>query len=109
TKAVSSRILSRKVASYAPAWQGLGQAQYSQASYGYVLPKEEGFRKAQESIGRALMLDPDLASAHASMGYINMLHKWDWTAADASFQRALENAPGEANAIRGAASLAWIL
>jgi len=36
-------------------------------------------------------------------------HDWDWTAADASFRRALELAPGDAHVLDGAASLARIL
>jgi tetratricopeptide (TPR) repeat protein len=36
-------------------------------------------------------------------------HDWNWTAADASLRRALELAPGDANVLNGAASLARIL
>jgi len=43
------------------------------------------------------------------MGRISETHDWDWAAADASFQRALELAPGDANALRAAAGLARIL
>ena len=47
--------------------------------------------------------------AHIALGPVQRGHDWDWTAADASFRRALELAPGDAQALRRAASLARIL
>jgi len=93
---------------YALAWVGLGVARSSQADRGY-LPTEEGYRKAREAAERALALDPNLAEAHAAMGWIKKNYDWDWAGADASYQRALALEPGNATVVRGAAALAATL
>jgi tetratricopeptide (TPR) repeat protein len=93
---------------YAPAWEGLGTSLNNQAVLGYV-PMEEGVRKAREAVERALVLQPSLVGAHTAMAFIKMTHDWDWAGADASFRRALELEPGNANAIGGAGLLAWVL
>jgi adenylate cyclase len=91
--------------SYAPAWTGLADVRIGQANRGY-LPAEEGYRKAREAAERALALDPNLAEAHAAMGWIKASYEWDWAGADASYQRALALEPGNATVVRGAAALA---
>lgn len=90
---------------YAPAWAELSFTRTSQETLRYV-PAEEGNRKAEEAVQRALALDPNLAQAHVALGSIQMTRRWDWAGANASFQRARELEPGNAEAIRGAASLA---
>ena len=93
---------------YAPAWVGLARARSEQADRGY-LPVEESYRKAREAVERALALDPNLAEAHAALGWIKTAFDWDWAGADASFQRALALEPGNATVVRGAAELAAAL
>jgi len=44
--------------------------------------------KAREAAERALMLDPDLALAHASLAAIKTYFDWDWDEAEREFQRA---------------------
>jgi len=90
---------------YAPAWAELAATSSSQAGLGYI-PVDEGFRKAREAAKRALALDPNLAVGHLAMGLIQRAYDWDWTAADASFQRALALEPGNARIIGVASSLA---
>ena len=90
---------------YAPAWVGLAETRSLEAGQGF-LPVEEGFRKAREAAERALALDPNLAEAHAEMGWIKMSYDWDWAGADASYQRALALEPGNATVVRGASELA---
>ena len=51
-------------------------------------------------------LDPGLAEAHAAIGRIKRTHDWDWTGADASFQKAIALEPQNAIALMGASSLA---
>jgi tetratricopeptide (TPR) repeat protein len=79
-----------------------------QAGYGFA-QIDKGYESAREAAQRALQLAPDLAEGHIELGLVLESHDWNWTAADASFRRALELAPGDANALRAAAGLARIL
>jgi tetratricopeptide (TPR) repeat protein len=56
--------------------------------------REEGYRAAREAVEKALALNPNLAEAHAQMGRIKQQIDFDWTAADASYRRAMELEPG---------------
>ena len=90
---------------YAPARVGLAVVEYRQAGWGYV-QVNEGYREAREEVEKALKLDPNLAEAHAALGWIKSHYDWDWAGADASYKRAMELDPGNANVVRQAASLA---
>src|SRR6201981_2454232 len=79
--------------SYALAWVGLSRVRKWQAHRG-LIPSEEGFRLARESVERALALNPNLAAAHDQMGRIKQQVDFDWAGADASYQRAVEVEPG---------------
>jgi TolB-like protein/DNA-binding winged helix-turn-helix (wHTH) protein/Flp pilus assembly protein TadD len=94
--------------SYALAWVGLSRARKWQAVRG-LIPKEEGYRVAREADERALALDPNLAAAHAQMGRIKQQVDFDWTGADASFQRAAALEPGNPESVIMAASSARML
>jgi len=89
---------------YAPAWVGLATAHNFQAYGGYV-PFHEGYPKARREAEKALELDPNSAEAHAALGQIKTSYDWDWTGADASFKRALELAPGNAEVVSWASWL----
>jgi serine/threonine protein kinase/tetratricopeptide (TPR) repeat protein len=93
---------------YAPAWVGLAETRTKQADQGYV-PIEEGYRKARAAAEHALALDPNLAEAHAAMGWIKMSYYWDWAGADTSYQKALALEPGNAAVVWRSASLAATL
>lgn len=88
---------------YAPTYAGLADA-YSMMSGNY-LPTEEAMPRAKHAAMKALELDPDLASAHAALGYIKMFHEWDWKGAEAEFQRALEINPGETTGLQNYGAL----
>ena len=90
---------------YAPAWAGLSQAYAYQADNGYV-SAADGYGQAREAAEKALALDPQLVDAHLAMGRIHSAYDWDWAAADASFRRALELEPGNAEVLRLAGSQA---
>jgi tetratricopeptide (TPR) repeat protein len=60
-------------------------------------------------VQKALALDPDLAEAQATLGWIRTGHDWDWSGADAAYARALELEPGNAMVLRRAATLAATL
>ncbi len=93
---------------FALAWTGLSRIYQVQAGYGFA-PIDEGFERAREAAQHALTLAPDLAEGHIELGLVLESHDWNWSAADASFRRALELAPGDAHALRAAAGLARIL
>jgi hypothetical protein len=53
----------------------------------YHLPPVEAFPAAREAARRALEIDPDLAQAHATLGYVALYHDWDWERADEAAPR----------------------
>ena len=93
---------------YALAWVGLGRVRKWQA-YRAQIAKEEGYRLAREAIERALVLNPNLAVAHVQMGRIKQQIDFDWAGADASFQRAIQVEPGNAEVLTDAAASASVL
>ena len=52
--------------------------------------------KARAAVDRALALDPELSDAHLVAAGMALWYEWDWTAAEASFGRALALNPGDA-------------
>lgn len=64
-----------------------------------------GSAEAFAAAEKALELDPNLAEAHASMGFLLMFHKWDWDAAENEFKRSIELNPGYASAYQWYATL----
>jgi len=91
--------------SYALAWVGLSRARNWQANLG-LIPANEGRRLAREAVERALVLNPNLASAHAQVGRINLVVDFDWAHADASFQRSIALDPGNSENVALAAESA---
>jgi TolB-like protein/Tfp pilus assembly protein PilF len=84
---------------YAEAYSGLADA-YALAGdrkYG-VLPGQEAFAQAKAAAARALALDDSLGEAHASLALALDLYGWDWKAAEAEYQRAIELKPSYAPA-----------
>jgi TolB-like protein/DNA-binding XRE family transcriptional regulator len=61
-----------------------------------TLPPIEAMTKAQDSANRALALDNRLAEAQTTLAYRTTHHEWDWTGAEAQFQRAFELNPNYA-------------
>ncbi|MBC7932597.1 MAG: winged helix-turn-helix domain-containing protein [Rubrivivax sp.] len=53
----------------------------------YNSPKR---RRGDEYVQKAIALDPSLAEAHATLGFVRMFQHWDWDGAEAEFRRALE-------------------
>lgn len=62
-----------------------------------TLSPVETRRRAEESAGKALALDPTLAEAYTALGYAKH-YNWNWTAAEQDFKRAIELNPNYANA-----------
>jgi serine/threonine-protein kinase len=95
-----------RVPGFALAWAELGLAYSRVADVGWM-PVADAYARAREAVEQALRLEPDLAEAHAQMGWIRMIHDWDWKGAKASYRRAMELAPGNAQALRGASAIAY--
>jgi TolB-like protein/tetratricopeptide (TPR) repeat protein len=79
----------RKDPEYAMAYVGLADYYNSLAFYS-VRPPGEAFPLAKQMAEKALQLDPTLAEAHAALGMIHGEYEWNWAAAEAAFQRALQ-------------------
>jgi tetratricopeptide (TPR) repeat protein len=90
------------------AWAELARAHIIEGGHGWV-SVEVGYGHARDAAERALELEPDLAEAHARMGWIQMYHDRDSRLAEASYHRALELSPGNAEVLRGAGMLARTL
>ncbi|HXO06232.1 MAG TPA: winged helix-turn-helix domain-containing protein [Candidatus Sulfotelmatobacter sp.] len=94
--------------SYALAWVGLSRARYWQANAGFV-PVGEGQRLAREAVERALVLNPNLAAAHAQMSRLKRQVDFDWAGANASIERAIALEPGNSEYVKQAAASAAYL
>jgi len=80
---------------YAPAYSGLADCYNILAPW---LPPRLAFRMAKAAAKKAIELDPNLAEAHTSYGFVLMYDEWDWEGAERSFKRAIELQPDYATA-----------
>ena len=71
---------------YALAYAGLADS-YALTSSG--LPSLERKAKSRPMAEQALRLDPELAEAHASLGFIKYKYDWDWAGAEHSLRQAI--------------------
>jgi len=76
------------LAALADAWVLLGA--YS------ILPPTETFPRAIAAARRALERDAGLSEARVTLAFSLFLYEWNWTAAEAEFQRATQMRPGYA-------------
>lgn len=60
------------------AFAGLADC-YAQLGYRSYFAPEDSFPRARAVAMRALALDPALAEAHASLGFVAMYYDWDFT------------------------------
>ncbi len=80
---------------FAPAYGGMA-LYYTTA--GFSRPPKQVFPKGAEAAMKALRLDPELAEAHAALGYAKLNYEWDWAGAEREFRRAIELNPGSSDA-----------
>jgi TolB-like protein/DNA-binding winged helix-turn-helix (wHTH) protein/Tfp pilus assembly protein PilF len=83
--------------SYALAYSGLADAYCSLGVIGDVAAAEV-FPVARAAAEKALMLDASLAEAHTSLAYVKFSYNWDFSGAEAEFQRAIALNPNYATA-----------
>jgi DNA-binding winged helix-turn-helix (wHTH) protein/TolB-like protein/thioredoxin-like negative regulator of GroEL len=79
---------------FALALAALADAHTTLGYLGYVAPAGT-FPVARPYALKALELDPSLAQAHASLGYIKFYFDWDWGGARQEFVRAIELNPND--------------
>jgi adenylate cyclase len=82
---------------YALAYAGLADTHNTRGSYSIVPPKE-AFPLAKAAADKALELDDSLAEAHNSRAFLLYMFDWNWAAANAEFEQALELNPDYATA-----------
>ena len=84
-------------AGYAQAWGALAVTEFILPSYG-LDSFEASLPQAESAAQRALVLDPNTASAYVAVGLANTF-RCRWSEADQAFRRALVLAPGDAEAV----------
>ena len=72
---------------------------------GWNVTSKEAMPQAKAAARRALAIDPDLAEAHITLGWVEFFYDWDWSAAESELKRAIELAPNNADAHRAYAHL----
>ena len=82
--------------SYAAAWAGLASI-LNLRSLHFQTEPEKSFKRSRAAAGRALELDPDLAEAHAALGFISFYFDWNWDEGEKAFRRAIELDPHNGN------------
>lgn len=80
---------------YAPAYAALAEGYILLGEQG-GMPQKEARLHADTAIRRALLLNGNLAEAHASKGIWELYNEWNWLEAEKSFKRAIELNPGYA-------------
>jgi serine/threonine-protein kinase len=62
-----------------------------------VFDPASAYARAAEAVGLALRLDPDLDTAHCTLGFLKAVREYDWLGAERAFERALELNPSGAD------------
>jgi TolB-like protein/Flp pilus assembly protein TadD len=57
------------------------------------MPPHQAFPRAKAAAQKALEIDPEVAEAYASLGWIASMYDWDWPAAESHFLKAIRMKP----------------
>lgn len=93
---------------YAQGYAGLADS-YNILGYYNALPPTEAYPKGKAAALKALELDDALAEPHAALGVVKRDFEWDWSGAEAEFQRAIELNPGYVEAYHWRSTLLSML
>jgi serine/threonine protein kinase/Tfp pilus assembly protein PilF len=93
---------------YSPIWEGLATLYVILAEQGYM-PVNEGFAMARQYVEKALQLDPHSSDALTRLAGIQLVHDWNWPAADATFKRAMVVDPENAEVLGWVSTLEAVL
>jgi tetratricopeptide (TPR) repeat protein len=77
---------------FALAYASLAELYATMPLYPYTSPRE-AVPQAKAAVAKALALDPELAEAHTTAGYIASGYEWNWEEAEREFKRAIELDP----------------
>ncbi len=78
---------------FGDAWAWLAIARSRQARENTMRPNEI-MPEARDAAEHALAMAPDDAASHLAVGIVRLQYDWEWNAARAEFDRALQLAPG---------------
>jgi adenylate cyclase len=90
---------------YVEAWASLSVAYLTQTQSGY-LDAAEGIALSRDAIEKAVAIDPNRPTVLARLASIQNQFDWDWAAAEATIQRALELDPFEMRVLGAAGTIA---
>jgi TolB-like protein/Flp pilus assembly protein TadD len=85
---------------FALAHAGLADT-YVLLAFTCAYPPDEMIPLARAAAEKALVLDGNLAEAHASLASITKVDQWDWAEAERAYRRCLELNPNDPDARRG--------
>jgi adenylate cyclase len=88
---------------YALAYASLAEATMS-SGFTEMAPPVESTQRGLEFARRSLVLDPSLPEAHAAIG-LAFLNQWDFRAAEAEYDRAIELGPNSARSLKARANI----
>jgi tetratricopeptide (TPR) repeat protein len=91
---------------YAAAWAELAHA-YSWDVQFANSPAAEQTERARAAALTAIKLDPRITESYTVLAMLASSYDFDWPAADAALRQALAIDPHDADALRGAALIAW--
>lgn len=89
---------------YASAWALRSYVRIIMAAYS-VTDMEEGYSRARQDAQQAIALSPRLATGYLALGWIQMMHDWDWKHAEESLNKAARLEPGGIEVLRFRSSL----
>jgi len=78
---------------FAPAWGGLAHTYWLLTWYRQA-PSVETMPLCKQAAQKTLELDPQAADGHCSLGLVESGFEWNWSSAEARFERAITLQPG---------------
>lgn len=89
---------------YAPAWALRSYVRIIMAAFN-MTDMADGYARARQDAKHAIGLDPRLATGYLALGWIQIMHDWDWEQAETSLAKAAELEPGNVEVLRYRSSL----
>ena len=86
-----------KEPNFAAAYAGIASC-YSSLSSSVHMPPREAMPLAEKAARKAIELDPELAEAHAAIGFIDLFYHWNRAEAERELRKAIELNPSYSTA-----------